>query len=264
MFTKCVLSLALLIGLSLSARAQRPQAAPESGVKRVTLYGPLARGNDSGRANVNFKTGAYGPDWDLNYGSLYVSEGRDWLQVSTMKGDRTAFRDLGAFDWSDEFTVPAVEPFPKLKEGEQRQVVVNADGADGKPGQPASAKGPVGPQVNGEDGLRGSPIARGYFPPSGAADYPGGPGYVERPWLSSRRPATPAATPRPRRNGVPKVDPIFAKAIPGHMYVLRVVDDAEDFYVLFRVESLVRGDNCTITWKRVPAPDAQAHPAVSK
>jgi hypothetical protein len=48
------------------------------------------------------------------------------------------------------------------------------------------------------------------------------------------------------------------------MYVLRVVDDAEDFYVLFRVESVVRGDNCTITWKRVPAPDAQARPAVSQ
>lgn len=264
MFMKCVLSLALLIGLSLAARAQQPQAAPGSDVKRVILYGPIAHGNDAGRANVSFRTGAYGPEWDLNYGSLYAGEEHDWLQVSTMRGVRTAFRDLGAFDWSDEFTVPFVEPFPKLKEGEQRQVVVNTDGADGKPGKPAPPTDTVGPPVNGEDGLRGSPIARGYFPPSGAIEPGGSPGYVERPLLSPRRPAPPPAAPRPRRDGVPKIDPVFAKAIPGHMYVLRVVDDVEDFYVLFRVESLVRGDNCTLTWKRVPAPEAQARPAVSK
>jgi hypothetical protein len=264
MFMKYVLSLALLIGLSFSARAQQPREAPESGVKRVTLYGPLAHGYDSGRANVSFKTGAYGQDWDLGYGSLYVSGELDWLQVSIMRGVRTALRDLGAFDWSDELTVPAVEPFPKLKEGESRQVVVNTDGADGKPGTPAPPSGPAGPPVNGEDGLRGSPISRGYFPPSGAIEPGGSPGYVEQPLLSSRRSAPPPAAPRPttRRDGVPKIDPIFAKAIPGHMYVLRVVDDVEDFYVLFRVESLVRGDNCTIAWKRVPAPLEQQ--AVSK
>jgi hypothetical protein len=160
MFTKCVLSLALLVGLSLSTRAQEPQAAPGPDVKRVTLYGPLTRGNNLGRANVSFKTGAYGPDWDLNYGSLYVGEERDWLQVSTMKGARTAFRDLGALDWSDTFTVPVVEPFPKLKEGEQRQVVVSANGADGKPGKAAPTaarpKGSAGPARDYDAGLRAS------------------------------------------------------------------------------------------------------------
>ena len=72
----------------------------------------------------------------------------------------------------------------------------------------------------------------------------------------SREPERAPAKSRPRQDGVPKVDPIFTRAIPGHIYVIRVVDEVEDFYVLFRVESLVRGDNCTITWKRVPAPRA--------
>ncbi|HEX7957139.1 MAG TPA: hypothetical protein VF508_09360, partial [Pyrinomonadaceae bacterium] len=71
-------------------------------------------------------------------------------------------------------------------------------------------------------------------------------------------PPVPARSGRPKHDGVPKVDPVFLKAVAGHMYVMRVVDETEDFYVLFRVESLVRGDNCTITWKRVPPPAESA------
>jgi hypothetical protein len=200
--------------MSLSARAQTaaPQGAPE--LQRVTLYGPLAHGHDASRALFSFKTGAYGRNWDLNYGSLYVGEEHDWLQVSAAKGARTAFRDLGALYWSDSFSVPVVEPFPILKEGEQRRVTVDASGADGADGAP---------------GADGDGVVRTQPPPR-----------------------------RPKRDGVPKVDPVFVKAIAGHMYVIRVVDDTDDFYVLFRVESLVRGDNCTITWKRVPPPPAES------
>jgi len=61
---------------------------------------------------------------------------------------------------------------------------------------------------------------------------------------------------------VPRIDPVFAKAVVGHIYAVHVVDGGEDFYVLFRVESLARGDNCKISWKRVPAP--AAGPAGSK
>jgi hypothetical protein len=220
---KSFLLLGLLVGLSVSAHAQGAgtAAAPEPGVQRVTLYGPLARGHDASRALFSFKTGAYGRGWDLNYGSLYVSEEHDWFQVSTLPGARTAFRDLGAFDWADSFKVPVVEPFPKLKEGEQRTVKIDASGADGEDGAP------------GAD----------------AADWDG----VVRP---KPRPVPPPR--RPKNDGVPKVDPVFVKAQVGHMYVIRVVDGDEDFYVLFRVESLVRGDNCTITWKRVPAPRAES------
>ena len=58
-----------------------------------------------------------------------------------------------------------------------------------------------------------------------------------------------------RRTGVPQVDPVYVKALPSHMYVMRVVDDDTDFYVLFRVEKIERGDNCTITWKRIAPPE---------
>jgi hypothetical protein len=241
---KKVFLLALLIGLSLSTHAQTAgtQGAPESGVQRVTLYGPLARGHDFSRANFSFRTGKLGRDGDLDYGSLYVSEEHDWFQVSTAKGVRTAFRDLGKHDWTDSFSVPVVEPFPVLKEGEQRHVTVDASGRDGEDGAPG-AQGAEG--EDGAPGVDGGGVTRPPLPVTGAARGPES--------LSEPRPPR-----RPKHDGVPKVDPVFVKAVPGHMYVIRVVDADEDFYVLFRIESLVRGDNCTITWKRVPPPAQSA------
>ena len=44
------------------------------------------------------------------------------------------------------------------------------------------------------------------------------------------------------------------KAIVGHMYLVHSKDRDTDHYALFRVESLVPGDNVTISWKLVPAP----------
>jgi hypothetical protein len=253
---KSILLLSLLLCVPLSAQAQTV-AAPESVPQRVTLYGPLARGHDASRALLSFKTGTYGRrNWDLTYGSLYAGKEHDWLQVSTADGVRTAIRDLGARTWTDSFKVPVVEPFPKLKEGEQRRVVVNADGADGKPGRSAAPKVRPGPPGNDEESLWGAQIANANRPSPG--DFPGSPGYVEQPLFSPKRSEASPSKPRPRRDGVPKVDPIYTRAVVGHMYAVHVVDRAEDFYVLFRVESLVRGDNCTITWKRVPAPTAKS------
>lgn len=48
---------------------------------------------------------------------------------------------------------------------------------------------------------------------------------------------------------------IFVKAVEGHMYAMHVKDTDSDFYVIFRVESIERGDNCTITWQMVPSPE---------
>jgi hypothetical protein len=217
----CLLSLLLVLSLPANAQTAGAQDVSGSEPKRVTLYGLNKHPNDNGRALFSFKTGAFGPDWDLNYGALYVNEEHDWFQVSTAEGVRSAFRDLGAHDWTDSFSVPVVEPFPKLKEGEERVVTVDASGADGA------------------DGVEGAP----------AADADG----VVRPRV---KPQT-ARPSRPKHDGVPKVDPIFVKAAVGHIYVIRVVDEDEDFYVLFRVDALARGDNCTISWKRVTPPPAE-------
>lgn len=62
---------------------------------------------------------------------------------------------------------------------------------------------------------------------------------------------------RPKNDGKPKVDPLFVKAVAGHLYVIHVVDDVRDFYALFRVEALERGDNCTISWQLIPSPESE-------
>ena len=63
-----------------------------------------------------------------------------------------------------------------------------------------------------------------------------------------------APRPKPKRDGKPKIDPIFVKAVVGHIYAIHVVNDTRDYYVLFRVEALTKGDHCTISWRLAPAP----------
>jgi hypothetical protein len=215
------LAFVFLIALSGLARAVKPAPPPTDEIKRVTLYAPNKPQRGSSKFfYYSFRTGKFVQDplpWDLNYGSLYVGEDFDWFSVSTIRDARSAFRDLGALAWTDVFTVPVITPFPKLKEGEQRTFTVDASGADGADGAP------------GADG-DGIVRERAYPEPASAKPRP------------------------PKHDGVPKVDPIFAKAIVGHMYVIRVVDNDSDFYVLFRVEAIERGVSCTISWKRIASP----------
>lgn len=225
----CLLALVFSLLLSPLVHATGIADAPESELRSVTLYAPLKYKDDRSKTLFSFKTGQYVrglDDWDLIYGSLYIGDDWDWFSVSTARNARSAFRDLGQLSWTDSFTVPVIQPFPKLKEGEERTFRVDSSGADGA------------------DGADGAPGADG-------ADADGVVRPKPRPPVSvdANKPSR-----KPKHDGVPKVDPIFVKAIVGHLYVLRVVDDENDFYVLFRVEALERGDNCTISWKQIPAP----------
>ncbi|MFZ0751948.1 MAG: hypothetical protein WAM70_21490, partial [Pyrinomonadaceae bacterium] len=71
------------------------------------------------------------------------------------------------------------------------------------------------------------------------------------------RPDSSSAPRGPKRDGKPKIDPMFLRAVVGHIYVIHVVDDTRDFYALFRVEALSKGDGCTISWRIIPAPAAE-------
>ena len=228
-------SLAMLVfvlTLTQIVHAFAPAAAPaQEGLTRVVLYSPNKHGLYSGKTLYSFKTAAYVQDldlWDVNYGSLYVGDEWDWFSASTAKDARSVIRDLGQFGWGDYVEVPVIKPFPKLKEGQTRTFKVDASGADG------------------EDGAPGAPAEDGK-PADGQTR--------QRPVQAT---AADQAPKKEKRSGVPEVDPVFAKAILGHMYVVRVVDNDADFYVLFRVEAIERGDNCTITWKRIPPPEEAA------
>ena len=217
---------------------------------RVTLYSPNRYRHDSSRALFSFQRGALagrGESWDVAYGLLSVGDYHDWFSASSRPGSRSVIRNMGALDWNDSLTVPVVEPLPVLKVGEKRVVTIDSSCADGRDGAP------------GADGKRGADGRAG----ADGADGGGGGARAAEPKesvpesivLQSKLPPLPPPAP-PRRE--PKVDPMFVKAIVGHMYVIHVVDDGSDYYALFRVEALERGDNCTIKWKVVPAPVAQA------
>jgi len=46
----------------------------------------------------------------------------------------------------------------------------------------------------------------------------------------------------------------MVKALEGHIYLVHTNNGKIDSYAIFRVEALVRGDNCRLTWKVVPSP----------
>jgi hypothetical protein len=167
---------------------------------------------------------------------LYAGAEWDWFQSSTERDSRSVVRDLGRLNWYDDFTVPVVEPLPELKPGETRNITIDTSGADG---------------ADGKDGVDGASAPGSSRLDSASSGFP--PRAIDQYDISSL--GTLAKQSRPKRHdGKPKVDPIFTKAAAGHLYVVHVVDEVSDFYVLFRVESLERGDNCTISWKLIPAP----------
>jgi hypothetical protein len=197
----------------------------------ITLYAPLKYQNDWRRAFVDFQLAAYSKDdadWDVGYGLLYAGDDFDWLQSSAASRNRSVIKNLGEYNWTDNFTIPIVEPLAKLKPGERRRIGLDtsgADGADGAPGAP------------GKPGADGDGVVR-----------------HRTPTIDSTVIDSPAGSSRTKRDGKPKVDPLWVKAIAGHMYVIHAVDDTRDFYALFRVEGLERGDNCTISWRLIANP----------
>jgi hypothetical protein len=190
-------------------------------VGSFTLYSPLKYKQEKRDFCFDFVNGAsqrHADPCDLRYGMLYAGDEWDWFQ-STTRGTRSVIKDLGPRSWDDAVKVPVVEPLPKLLPGEQRHVTVDVSGADG------------------EDGAPGAP----------GADADG--------VVRQRTPPTPIVQPKKKKHdGKPNVDPVFVKAVVGHMYVIRIVDDHRDFYALFRVEALERGDYCVVSWKPIDAP----------
>jgi hypothetical protein len=218
-FTNSIIASLVLLAASFSMMAQEPSAASS-----VTLYSSLqdktgARDCLRFQAETQKEIGC-----DVRYGSLRIGDEWDWLESSLASDNRSVIGDLGAYEWTGGPKIPWVEPFPKLKPGEQRSFSVDSSGADGKDGAPG---------VSGRRGADGDGIVR-----------------------SDPEERIPPANPpsRSKRAAGYKVSPVWVKAIVGHMYVIHVVDETRDFYALFRIDKITRGDNCTISWQPVPAP----------
>lgn len=113
--------------------ALRQQPANTGIAQSFTLYPPKDKATgkyDDTRACFSFKTGmnkqAESFDWDLGYGFARINH-EDWLVLGSGQSEkRSVMKELGRYNWSDSFVVPALEPLPELKEGEERHIVVDA------------------------------------------------------------------------------------------------------------------------------------------
>jgi hypothetical protein len=248
----------LAFGLILALLPTTPavcQTLPTEQVTTVTLYSPikykrtdlppLPSGrlrSDPRRAHLDLITGRF--SWPevhpaLTYGATYLGEDLDWFDV--YETDRTVIKDLGKINWNDKFKLSVIKPLRELKPGEQRRLAIDTSGKPGRNGIDGA------PGRNGGEGLLESVM--GAEP--GANGRPNtDPGAVYEVWRGPSLSPGAAASKTKARISLP----VMAKAVLGHMYAIHVVNPQSDFYVLVHVDALVRGDNCTISWKRIPSP----------
>src|SRR5262249_24504399 len=212
-------------------------AIPVSAQETATLYAPLRYNHNHSHAYFDFTKGEVtkrDAPWDMAYGLLRAGGDFDWFESANAPDSRTIIKDLGKLKWTDSVTVPHIEPLPQLKPGEKRTIYIDVSGADGADG------------ANGSSGSAGAPGSRG--------DASDPSGEMLPPPPRDAFPESSLPLRGPKHDGKPKIDPVFVKAIVGHLYAIHVVNDTSDFYALFRVEALTRGDNCTISWRLIPAP----------
>lgn len=218
------LSLFVLLAFSFTAPAQQKSGSTE--IKTVEFISPISTDGKPDRSLFRrncFSFIAETADCtqvsDLYYGNLRTGNNWDWFQVMG-DGSRNKIKSLGKKNWTDDFKVPVVNPYAKLKVGQQRDTVLNSSTL-GQGGQ-----FPQLPSKEPEQTDRFGNLDK-------SASFPS----------SSRSTDVKTSGYKP-----------FIKASAGNMYVMRVVDEDNDFYVLFRVDELERGKRAKISWKRIPAP----------
>lgn len=178
--------------------------------------------------------------------------------------DRTRMVRIGEYKWTDNFTVPYVEPWAALAPGETRAITFNTSGADGQDG------------ANGQDGADGQDGANGGS--GGVAQMKGGSvserrrprddshASLDRSVSESRRPknADYAHASLDRQvsstvktaDGKTRNDPYspVLEAKLGYMYVVHVLDETRDYYLLVRVDELKRGERLVLSYKKLELP----------
>jgi hypothetical protein len=223
---RLVCSLFVLLAFSFAAPAQN--VSDSADIKTVELFSPInaaARSTPAIARRYCFsfitESTACHKVSDIYYGNLRAGNDWDWFQVMG-EGSRNRIKSLGKKNWTDDFKIPVVKPYAKLEAGKQRNAVLNST-ALGQGGQYPQLPSKEPEQI---DRYGNSEKSMSFPSPSSSTDVK----------TSDYKP--------------------FIKAAAGRMYVMRVVDENNDFYVLFRVDELERGKRVKISWKRISAPKA--------
>lgn len=207
-------------------------AQTDSEIKTVELFSPLNADGSPNFANYEKRCFSFitetlscGSAYDISYGRWLNNE-KDWFQAIGV-GYRNKLKSLGMKNWTDDFKVPVVKPYAKLKPGENRF--------------PDLSRKQTSASVNISDGSRNT---------GGSSSFDSRKGVFTDFKDSNDIPSVDSSK---SSSGSVKYYP-FEKVVPGNMYVMRVVDEKNDFYVLFRVDELEKGKRAKISWKRIEAP----------
>jgi hypothetical protein len=155
----------------------------------------------------------------------------DIFSISGTSGSRTRMIDLGEHTWKDNFTIPEVEPWPELRPGERRTIIVNTSGANGQPGSP------------GTGGAAGR-NADGTYPASISTSKTVSAKQETEKIDYAHAPLSRQVTSSISVNGTaPKPDSYtpYSEVKSGHMYLIHVVNSGDDHYVLLRADEIIRG-----------------------
>jgi hypothetical protein len=260
---------ALLLFILAGSFPALAQAGNSDGIKTVTLYSPLyphfSHHKPRPRLCLDFDTGkltsARGDQWDICYGYIYHGNDLDWLEVVGTNETRTVIKDLGVHDWNEPLKVSTLKPLPELKPGERRNLTISFSGKDGRgdlamfdTGREFSVYTSGTNRTNRDHSASMNPyqilperIGRGPLRADGhGVDADEGVEWIRTIPLDSGE--------NPPRRKQHKDPPVLAQAALDHVYEIHVVNERDDYYVLLRVDALTRGDNCTVSWKRVPSP----------
>ena len=164
----------------------------------------------------------------VDYGDR-IGDHWDIFAISGRADSRTRMIDLGVHTWSDNFTIPEVEPWPALKPGERRSITINTSGANGRPGR----------NPDGSDSNKTSKHNSAYSERSDQkVDYAHAP--LSRQVTSTISVQGKAAKPD-------SFSPVTEVNL-GHMYLIHVVNSTDDHYVLLRVDNIVRGEKVSVSF----------------
>jgi len=136
---KRLLVLAVFI-CSTSALSAGAQEMGSDILAHVTLFSPWVfidgvkkPGWDKSRAAqscLDVRTLKYGkcPITDaIGYGNRF-GDNIDIFSLEIGRNSQTRIIDLGQHEWNEDFEVPYVRPYPMLREGESRKIIVNTSG----------------------------------------------------------------------------------------------------------------------------------------
>lgn len=164
------------------------------------------------------------------YGDRY---GNNWdiFHIGGGPTSQTRMVQIGEYRWTDSFTVPNVEPWRELAPGETRTVSVNTSGANG---------------ANGSNAGRGLDQDTGELASAS---------FKNEDYANARLQRQVGSTVKSTEGKVRKdsYTPVVEAKL-GYMYVVRVKDPKNDYYVVIRVDELTRGERVVLSYKKMEIP----------